>query len=401
MAIYKYKATTYDGIEETGTVKVKDQPEAIRQLKAEYEVISSLKEVREKEDFRDTLNIRKIKEKNLALICEQFAIILKAGMPIIRTIEMVADQTDDKYIKQVLLDVAEDVEAGKGMADSFEERGPKLPVTFIETIRAGEESGSLDLAFSRMSVYFSKKSKTRDKVVSALTYPAFIVAVAVVVVAIIMIVAVPMFTEAFLELDIELPLATKIVIAVSNFFVHWGWVIALLIIGCIVALKFYERKPENKQQTDKIRLKLPILGKVHLMNGCSQFANTLSTLMAAGLPAMRAIEITGRAMSNRYLGDNVEETADDVQQGFQIGNSIRSKEIFPDLLTEMTSVGENTGSMEETLGVVGEYYDNEVENVTTRATKLLEPIIICVLAVVVVAILLSVYMPMFSMYDAM
>ena len=136
------------------------------------------------------------------------------------------------------------------------------------------------------------------------------------------------------------------------------------------------------------------------MNGCSQFANALSTMMAAGLPAMRAIEITGRALSNAYLSSCVSETADDIRQGFRIGASLKNKECFPELLTEMTTVGEETGSIEETLNVVGEYYDNEVDVVTTRATKLIEPIIICVLAVFVVIILLAVYAPMFTMYDS-
>ena len=400
MALFKYSAVDNNGIEESGQVEASNKNEAVAKLRGEYEIVIMIKEIREKEDFRDTLQIRKIDEKHLALLCEQFAIILKSGMPIVRTIDMVADQTDDKYLKSLLQSVSADVEAGHAVADSFAERGPKLPVTFIETIRAGEESGSLDNSFAKLSEYFSKKAKVREKVVSALTYPAFVVGVAVGVIYIIMVKAVPEFTVAFESMDMELPLPTRMVMGLSDFFVKFWWIFLLIIIGAIVWIKYMESKEETKIQLDEFRLKIPILGKVHHMDACSQFANTLGMLMASGLPAMRAIEITGRSMSNSFLGSKVKQAAYDVRDGFRIGDSIRNKDCFPSLLTEMTAIGEESGSLESTLQVVGEYYDNEVDVATERATKLLEPTIICILAVFVVIVLLAVYAPMFGMYDA-
>ena len=400
MALFRYSAVNNNGIEDSGQVEASSKEDAIAKLRAEYEIVTTIKEVREKEDFRDTLNIRKIDEKSLALVCEQFAIILKSGMPIVRTIDMVADQTDDKYMKALLQGVSADVEAGHSVAESFAERGPKLPVTFIETIRAGEESGSLDNSFAKLSSFFKKKAKVREKVVSALTYPAFVVGVAIVVIYIIMVKAVPEFTTAFESMDMELPLPTRMVMGLSDFFVKFWWVFLVLIIGIFAWIKYMQSKLETKIQLDEFKLKLPILGKVHWMDGCSQFANTLSMLMASGLPAMRAIEITGRSMSNSYLGSKVKEAVYDVRDGYRIGDSIRNKDCFPSLLTEMTAIGEESGSLESTLEVVGEYYDNEVDVVTERATKLLEPTIICILAIFVVIVLLAVYAPMFGMYDA-
>ncbi len=399
MAVFNFKAKNAEGKTISGTISAYNQELAISKLKETYAVVSSIKEKKKKEDFRDVLNIRKVKDKNLALVCEQFSIILKAGLPIVRTVTMIAEQTNDKYLKQVLMGVAEDVASGKNMADSFAARGPKLPITFIETIRAGEESGALDKSFDRLAEYLSNKAKIRSKVVAALTYPAFVVGVAIVVIAIIMIIAVPQFTAAFEATGTELPLPTRMVMAMSDFMTHWFWVIALIIIGAIAVDKWYESKPENKIKMDGYRLKMPVLGKIHLMNGCSQYANTLSTMIYAGLPAVRAMEITGKAMNNRNLGDAVSSAAEDVALGFAIGTSVKRKGVFPDLLTEMTTVGEETGSLENTMNIVGKYYDNEVEVVTTRATKLLEPTIICILAVFVVIILLAVYAPMFTMYD--
>ena len=399
MKQYKYKVKNNKGVVSEGLTNAMTKEEAMAKLRQEYPVVVSLREYHDKEDFRDTLHIRRVNEKNLSLVCEQFAIILKAGLPVLRAVEMVAQQTSDGFLKEILWGVAEDVAGGKRMADSFEERGPKLPLTFIETIRAGEESGALDVAFERLSNFFKKKSDTRAKVISALTYPAMVVGVAIVVIVIIMLVAVPQFTEAYESMGTELPLPTRMVIGISDFFVNWFWLLALIIIALIVALKVYERKPENKILTDGYRLRIPLIGRVHRMNACSQFSHTLSTMLYAGLPVVRALEITGRSMSNRFMGNTVMQTVEDVKQGFRIGKSLKSKKAFPDLLTEMTTVGEETGSMEQTLDVIGEFYDNEVDVVTTRAMKILEPTIICILAVFVLLILLAVYAPMFSMYD--
>lgn len=401
MALFKFTAINSQGYEEVGTVEAGSQDEAMIKLRMEYRIVSEIKEFKEKEDFRDTLNIRKLDLKKLTLLSQQISIILKAGMPIVKTLEMTAAQTEDKHLKAMIKGVAEDVSTGMGVADAFQKREPNLPVTFIETIRAGEESGTLDDSFEKMYVYLGKKASTKDKVVSALTYPLLVIAVAIVVIAIIMIVAIPKFTTAFASLGTELPLPTRMIIALSGFFTHAWWIILIIIVGLIVGLKVFERDPANKAYTDSIRLKLPIIGSVNKMNACSEFANTLSTMLSAGLPAIRAIEITAKAISNSYIGSKIAEVTSDLSTGMRIADSVRSKQVFPPLLTEMVAVGEETGEIEQTLRVVGDYYDNEVDIVTSRATKLLEPCIIAVLAVFVVLILLAVYAPMFSMYDSM
>jgi len=401
MMQFKYTAVTYDGFEQSGMIEAEDKNDAIMKLRANYEIISSIKDAAKQEDFRTTLNFsKKIKDKTLALMCQQFGIILNAGMPITKTIELVSGQMDDEIIKTLLKEVNADVESGMTLADAFQLRGPQLPVSFVETVRAGEESGSLTKSFQRLGEFFEKKSKTGGKVKSALTYPIFVIIVAAVVMGIIMTVAVPMFTKTFEGMGAELPMPTKIVIAISDFFIHWGWVLVLVVIGLVAAYKWYCKQGDNIIAVDKIKLGMPIIGNITRMDCCSQFAATMSTMLSAGLPAIRAIEITGRAMPNRYIGSKIEEVAMDVEQGFTIGGSLRSKGIFPDLLNEMVTVGEETGSLEEVLHTIGDYYDNEVEVVTDRATKLLEPIIICVLAVFVVLIMLAVYAPLFSMYDS-
>lgn len=398
MSTYRYTGISKEGMPVEGVVQARSKSEAVIAAKADYSIITSVEEVDERPDIFQKLREARINEKKLSLVCKQFAIILTAGMPIVKTVELVADQTDDKTLHKILVEVAEDVGAGYGIAESFQHRGPRLPTTFIETVRAGEESGSLDVAFERLSAYFENRNKTRSKVSQALVYPTFVICVAIIVIAIIMAYAVPMFSSTFLSLGIDLPLPTRILIGMSDFFQHWMWLIVVIAIVLVVAVKIYGSRDNGRYKLDELLLHMPVFGKVQLMSGASQFANTLSTMLAAGLTATKGLSVTGRSMTNFCLSTNVLAAAEKVEAGYRIGTSLREREVFPNLLVEMTAVGEESGSMEDTLAVIGKYYDNEVEVATQRVISLLEPSIIVVLAVFVVLILLAVYMPMFQMY---
>ena len=402
MNTYKYEALSKSGVPITGVVRAMDKTDAVIQIKETCDVVTSLKEIVEEEDILEKLHKVKIKDKDLALLCKQFSIILTAGLPIIKTVELVSGQVEDKDLKKILRAVEDDVKSGYGLADSLALRGAEgLPMTFVETVRAGEQSGALDTTFERLSRFYDKKSKTRGKIVSALTYPAFVMVVAVVVIAIIMIFAVPVFTQTFLDLGIELPLPTRMLISMSNFFSNYTWLICIIALVLFLAYKFYKRTEQGRFNIDKFWLRLPIIGRVSLMNASSQFANTFSTMLSAGLPVIKALTITGKTMSNYYLGSGVMDAVAKVESGFDLGSSIKETHRFPDLLVEMINVGAQSGSIESTLNVVGEYYDNEVDTSTTKAVSMIEPIIICVLAVFVVFVLLAVYLPMFSMYGGM
>ncbi len=397
---FKYEAVSLTGVNVKGIIRAKDENDAVAQLKASCSVVNKLTEVKEsKNDIMAKLNAQPIKTKDLAMMCKQFSIILHAGLPIVRSVEMVMNQTSNKSLKRILLDVAEDVVAGYDVASAFSMRGPQLPNILVETIRAGEESGQLDASFERLSKYFEKSGKIKSKVVSALTYPIFVIIVAVVVIAIIMVRAVPTFVSSFLDMGSELPGVTMALIGLSDFFVKaWPYLLGAVIV-IVAGLYIYGATPKGKLNMAHIKLKIPVIGKIQLMNASSQFANTFSTLLASGLPMTRAMGITGRALSNAYIGSKVLDAIEGVEQGFRVADSLKVEKCFPELLNEMVNVGEQSASMEQTLSVVGEYYDNEVEVTTARATALLEPVIICILAVFVCWVLLAVYLPMFSMYS--
>lgn len=400
MVTYKYKAISKDGIEVDGVIKAHDKHDAVIKLKGEYGIIVDIKEVTGLGLFRKKEGAGKVKDKEIALMCQQFSILLTAGLPITRTVELVAVRSENKTLKQILTSVAEDVTAGYSLAGSFQARAKNLPISFIETLRAGEESGSLEMAFGRLASFFEKKANISGKVKSALTYPILVIIVAVIVIAIIMGYAVPVFTKVFMDMGVELPLPTRILVAMSDFFKVATLPIICIIVALIVAYRLLKKKESWAIKFDEVKLKLPLFGKISIMNVSSQFANTFSTMLAAGIPAVRALGITARSLPNAYVTDEILTTVSFVEQGHSIGNALRQVKEMPELLVEMTAVGEDSGSMEHTLEVVGHYYDTEVEYVTGRAIKLIEPVIICVLAVFVAFILLAVYLPMFSMYGS-
>ena len=317
----------------------------------------------------------------------------------VRSLQLVAENEANNTLKKILTQVAEDVGAGHGLADSFALRGPQLPGTFIETIRAGEESGKLDDCFTRLKAYYKNAGNVKSKVGSAMVYPAMLIVVAVVVVAIIMIKAVPVFEDAFGSLGNELPGITRALIAVSHFFQNYYLVLIAVVAAVALAIKLYGRTDAGKALYARIALTFPGIDMVNRMNGASQFASTMSTMLAAGLPMVRAAQVTANVVDNYLIKQDIRRAAEGVVAGQRLGDGLKKSKWLPSLLLEMTAVGEETGSLEDTLNVVSDYYTDEVSVSVERALGILEPVIVMVMAALVVFILLSVYLPLFSMYQ--
>ena len=398
MATYRYEALRASGEKSEGVVEAADRSQAVAQIRQTYEVVLHLEEIAAPR--QDPLEkFQKLNLKIFALMCKQFSIILKAGLPLVQTVDLVAEQLEDKFLKKLLNQVAEDIANGWSLSYSFSQRGGRrLPVTFLETIRAGEESGDLVRAFERMSSYYDRMTKTRQKATSALIYPAFLTAVAVAVMMVIMTYAVPTFASTFTSMSIELPLPTRMVIATSNFFSSYLWVLLLIVALGILGLRLYWGTEQGRVKLSRWRLALPVLGKLAVMTAASQFAHTMTAMLSAGMPILKALDTAGRSVSNAYLSHQLLSVIPGVESGRSLGECIRECRDLPPMLVQMTAMGEATGSLESTLEVQAEYYDNEVDTLSARALSLLEPIIICVMAVFVLIILLSVYLPMFTMY---
>lgn len=399
MNTYKYRAQASDGKSYTGVVEAYDEYAAIEQLRRSYPVIEQLSPVREKRAHIDLNEPLSISDRTLSLVSSQFAIMLRAGLPMNRVVELVAGQTSDRLMKRILNECASDVAAGYSFARSLEKHAAKVPAVFIETVRAGEESGTLEHSFERLQAYYDRSHKMRAKVRSALTYPIIVILLAIVAVTVVMVVLVPQMVESFATLGAELPLPTRILIAISGFLGRfWPLLLALCaVIG--IALYMYGRTESGKLLYSRVRLRMPVLGKIAKMNTAAQVANTMSTLIGAGLPINRAVEIVSRILDSRSVAADMERCVPRLESGSTLMESLKDVPDLPDMLIEMTGVGEESGSLEDTLDTVGTFYEEEAMRTSDQALAMIEPMITIILGVFVGFIVIAVYMPMFTMYS--
>ena len=404
METFKYAAISHSGERVSGIMEGFNELDAVDRIKQTCDVILKLTPVKQDVGSLMSMDIggNKLNAKAFTVMCSQFSIILKAGIPIARTVHLIAEKTTDKTLKRILKSVAEDVESGRTVADAFNDRGGAiLPPTFVETIRAGEESGNLDRAFDSMYHLFDKRVKMAGKVRSALAYPMFVLVIAIAVVIVLMVKVVPTFTAIFDSYDAELPAMTRLLIGISNFFRSaWPYI---LVIAAIIALvyKLIQKTEKGKMGLAKLQLKLPIIGNIGLLNGASQFASSMTTMLGAGLPITRAVSITARTMDNYYISSETGKLVGKLEEGKALGTSMGEAAYMPDILVDMVTVGEETGELEETMNTISGYYDSELEMATDSAMKKLEPALLIFMAVIAGFIVIAIYMAMFDMYSVM
>lgn len=289
MTTYKYKGQSLSGARVSGVVRAYDEFEAVAKLRDTCAFITKIEPVKERGNALDKPIGFRLKDKELALLCSQFSIILTSGLSVMRCVEMVASQTRNKYTRRMLEKVAEEVGAGYSLAQSFESNAPYLPATFIETVRAGEESGTLALCFDRLHRYYERAARTRAKIISTMTYPAMVIVVAIIVFIIIIAVAVPAFTDAFADLgEGELPGVTKALMAVSGFFNRWWWLLLLIAAALVIAYLAFKRTERGKLVLASYAIERAPLRRLRSMSAAGRFANTMSTMLTAGLGVPRA-----------------------------------------------------------------------------------------------------------------
>lgn len=401
MPVFTYTGTTETGQVQTGVVEAYDEFEAMTLAHQQVQVVSSIKQVRGPGLLRRDLTKPHVKTRALAIMCKQLAIILKSGLPLPRAVALVADQASNKYLKKVFRQVTNDVSAGHSLAESLANKGPELPGVLVETVRAGEESGRLAESFERLHSYFDKRSKVAAKVAQALTYPLFVACIAVVVVAVMMAMVIPTILDLVSELGSEVPAITRFLIDASSFAgSNWPLLMALLL-ALVLGSAAWRRTEQGKVFFARLAMKAPVIGPISVNSGAAQFANTMAMLLSAGLPATRAVEVTSKVISNYQLSQDVGRIRAFLQEGRTLGECMERVDMLPRTLVEMVAAGEQSGSLEESLETMGEYYDQETQRLTDRALSLLEPALLVVMAVFSGFIVVALYLPMFTMYAGM
>ena len=403
LVTYKYQAISKSGQKVSGVVEGFNERDAVDRIRQSCNVVLKLTPVREKEGFLNMeVGGNRLNKKAFTLMCSQFAIILRSGVPLVRTTQLIAAKTTDKKLKKILTQVADDVEAGRSLSASFKERGDKyLPQVFLETISAGESSGTLDQSFQTMYEHYDKQTKIQAKVKSALTYPIFVICVGIVVVIVLMIAVVPTFTEIFAGYGAELPLITQSLIGLSNFFKNNIIIIAIVVAAIIVIYKLYTNTEGGRLKAARASLKIPVLGNIRILTAASEFANTLTMLIASGMPITSAVSITARTMSNYYLSQEIGKLSAKIEEGQSLGDSLRQANCMPDILVDMLAVGEETGELEQTMGTTALYYDAELQLAVDSALKKLEPTTLVLIAGFAGYIVIAIYVAMFQMYAVM
>lgn len=403
MISYRYKALSKDGAKVNGVVEAIDEMHAVEKIREKCPIVIDISEVKTGGIY-DILNIeigKKVDVKALSVMCSQFAIILSAGTPINQALHMIASQTQDKKLKKMLAKAYEDVNHGSSVEAAFRKNYNGLPEVFLETIRAGEISGSLPTSFENMHLYFDKQFKNTQKLKSVTSYPMFVLVIAVIVVIVVMVMVVPTLTSVFSDLGGDLPVITKLLIGISNWFGKYWIILVGMICALIVGIKVMTSGEEGKIRKGECLLKLPVIGKINMLSSSQEFSNTMATLLDAGLSVSEALRVTSKCLRNDAIAREVYAMAEKVETGVSLSDAMNKSKYLPQVLREMSGVGEKSGELVATLKTIGDYYTNETDFAMKSALDKLEPTMLVLLALFAGFIVVAIYLPMFTMYSLM
>ena len=399
MAVFNYKVVDKDGKNKKGTIEATNRDGAEKKLKADGYSIMSLTE--QNSPFSGGLFKKKVKSKDLGVFCKQFSAVIRAGVTIISALELMGDQLENKTLKKAIMDARTYVEKGGTLADALRINPDVFPPIMINMVAAGEMSGSLEVCLDRLVEHFEKDNALGSKIKGAMVYPIMVFIVMIIVIIVVMVAVIPNFTSMFEEMGTELPLATRIMVAASNFIIKRWYILLVIVVAIVAAVKIFQKSPVGEQFFANISLKAPIFGNLTVKSACSRIARTMSTLMGAGISMIDSVDQTAKVMTNKIIRDGLMDAKDQVSKGVPLSKPLKDMEMLPDMLSAMTKIGEETGDIEEMLSKVADYYDEEVDAATDALTAAMEPIIMVVLAGIVGMIVAAVYGPIMSMYDAM
>ena len=399
MAQFSYKVLDKAGKTKKGNIEADNIEKARAALKSQGYSIVELGEASVlSKDINISFGKKKVKVRDLGVFCKQFKSILQAGIGIVDALEMLSQQTNSKVLKESLKNVKDNVQKGDTLTAAMKKEGTVFPNLLINMIEAGEASGSLEVALDRMSTHFDKDARLKGLVKKAMMYPIVLLIVTVIIVVIMLVKVLPGFASTFASMGSDLPAYTKFVMGMSDSLIETWYIYVIVIVGIVFGYKAYVRTHNGARVVAKIMIKIPVLGDLLVKTECARFSRTLSTLLAAGMPLIEAIETTGRTLDNVLFKDALADAAIQVQRGAPLSAPLKATGIFPNMVLHMLSIGEESGNVEDMLDNVAEYYDEEVTLATDAATALMEPLIIVVMAVIVVGIIAAVYAPVLSMY---
>ncbi len=339
----------------------------------------------------------KVTAHDVMLFTRQFSTMIDAGLPIVQSLDILAEQTENKPLKNIIRDVKRDVSGGTTLADALEKHPKSFDELYVNMVRAGEAGGVLNTILNRIALFIEKADKLKKKVKGAMIYPSTIITVAIGVVAILLIFVIPVFAELYGSMGRALPVPTQITINVSNFFrANFLYLIAAIVLA-VVAIKMYYKTPQGRLAIDGLLLKFPVIGDLLRKVAVARFSQNMSLLLASGVPILDGLAITAKTAGNKVIEMAIMNARVSISEGKTVAEPLEKSGVFPPMVCQMVSVGENTGALDGMLKRVGDFYEDEVDNSVNNITALMEPMIMIFLGIVLGGLVISMYLPIFQL----
>jgi type IV pilus assembly protein PilC len=398
MATFPYSGRTRAGQNVTGERMAETMDAAVAALRRDQILVTQINPVKEKPAAAPKAQKAKsVKAKSLAIFTRQFSVMIDAGLPLVQCLEILGSQEEDKHFAQTILATRADVESGASLADAMRKHPKTFDPLFTNMIAAGEAGGILDTILKRLATYIEKNVKLKSQVKSAMIYPIAVIVIAAVVVTVILWKVIPTFANLFAGLGAELPLPTRIVIALSNGVVLFMPYMIVALIAAFFGFRTYYATPGGRMFVDRTTLRLPILGMLMRKIAVARFCRTLSTLLASGVSILEALDITARTAGNALVEASVLTTRRSIERGETIAQPLKETAVFPPMVVQMIGVGEATGALDAMLAKIADFYEEEVDIAVAGLLTLLEPVMIAILGTVVGGIVIAMYMPIFGL----
>jgi type IV pilus assembly protein PilC len=398
MPMFEYTARSQTGQIQRGQMDVASKDDVTAFLRKNRLIMVSVREA--PKQIKLSLGGPRIKTRDIVIFTRQFATMINAGLPLVQSLTILAQQTENKALAEVTRAVVYDVESGNTLADAFSKHPKAFTALYVNMVAAGEAGGILDTILLRLATFLEKNDALVRKVKGAMVYPGVIITVACVAIAVLLIFVIPTFQTMFASANLELPLPTRIVIGMSNFLIHFWWAILLAIGGIVFGVRSYYSTPAGRLQIDAAMLKAPVLGDVLRKSAVSRFTRTLGTLVSSGVSILEGLEITAKTAGNQVVHNAVMQSRQSIAGGETIAAPLEKSKVFPPMVISMIAVGEQTGGLDEMLSKIADFYDEEVDVAVSALLSLMEPAMIVILGVIVGGMVIAMYLPIFDMMNA-
>ncbi|HAE92705.1 MAG TPA: type II secretion system protein F [Tissierella sp.] len=397
--IYKYKAVSQNGEVIEGFFEGNEESDVLAMLKGNNYLPVSVEKDISSEKKIDIFS-KKIKKKDLAVFCRQFYTMLDAGIGIVKCIDILEKQSENKNLKKALGTLHENVQKGFTLSEGMKKHSTVFPSLLINMVEAGEVSGNLDIIMERMAVHFEKENKLENKIKSALIYPVVLAVVSIAVVIFLLVAVMPTFIGMFESSGQALPKPTQILLNISNWLTEYWYIFIPIVLALIVGFVLFKQTPTGINFVDTLKIKIPVIKDTNVKIITARFARTLSTLMSSGIPLLQSIEIVSRVVGNKIVHDRLEIASEDIRKGISLSRAINEVGIFPPMVDSMIKIGEESGSLDDILYKTADFYDEEVEVALQRMTSLMEPVMLVIMALIIGFIVIAMAMPMFDMVNS-